>query len=140
MAVKRFDSLVGTNPGIALGIDLDFLETRVATSVHYISNTAIDCSAGLTTLLSLTGKFEILFLGIAAINVNDVDQLQLIIDGVTIMDEDGMTVNATTIYPWGPIDLDNGKILFGCDSSLTFKCETTADTSITFEYSVRPVL
>ena len=139
MAVKTFRDLAEPGPGTRLAVDLDFMETRAGTSVSY-SSALVDASAGLTTLFSLTGKFYISWLGIGAVLANDMDHVKLTIDGVVIVDDDGMTVNATTIYCWGALDQDNGESDFMCNESLLFECETNTDTSVNASIGARAIL
>lgn len=105
----------------------------------YIILTAIDATAGLTTILSLTGKFLVNLLYFQGLTANDVDQIKLTIDDVVIFNEDGLADNAATHTLWGAIDGDHGN-QFMCDSSLLLELETNVDSDFDFYYTVRPIL
>lgn len=140
MASKPLREIIDIGAGSRLAIELDFMETRAATTVNYEQQGLIDASAGLTTLLSLTGRWEIQWFGLSAILANDIDHLKLTIDGVVICSQDGLSSNATTWYPFGPVDGDNGFAHYMCDSSLLMEVEMSTDTAITFSWAVRAIL
>ena len=106
---------------------------------QYVSVTAIDATGSLTTLLSLTGKFIVDMLALGLLTTGDIDKIKLTIDGVVIWNETGMSVNGASAFLIGTSLSDNWYQL-QCDVSLLLQLQTTVDTSISLNYSVRPIL
>jgi len=140
MAVKPLTSLLGQNAGVRLAPQLDYFSTRAASSVPYQQLGGLDITAGLTTVVSLTGKFEILGIWANLIGAADIDQIKMTIDGIVVSDSDEWRGNTTVMNPYGASDMDNGLARFRCDESFLFQMEADSDASMTFTYSVRAIL
>ncbi len=138
MAAKTLQSLAGAQFLPLLAPDLTSWSDRV-NGQAYASVTAINASAGLTTMLSLTGKFLIDILFLDSMTSNDVEGVKLTIDGVVIWSETGLSSNGVTEPILGQSDADHGHQI-RCDASLLLEIDTTADTSIDLIYQVRPIL
>lgn len=139
MAVKPLTAMIGQNYGVRLAPDLTWFTDR-SQNARSTQITSIDCSAGLTTLLSLTGKFELQLLYMDGLTTNDIDQIKLTMDGVVIWNTDGMSVNTTLWSLMGKADGDTGPHGLICHTSFLLEMETTADTAINFVYMIRPIL
>lgn len=142
MGTKTLSQVIGGSHGIRLAPDLLFPKNKIDT-VAFVIVSAIDASAGLTVLLNLIGAFEIRMLRLSALTTNDIARIKLTVDGVVIWDVDPVTNNATSeVYIGENWNSNNGKVSESiiCDSNFKFEVETDADTSITLDYAVRPIL
>ena len=137
MAVKSFLSLAGGQVVPQLAPDLTSFSSSNSAGQVFVG--AINATAGLTTLLSLTGKFGISMLYLSGLTTNDVEGVKLTIDGVVIWEEASMSVNSATKTLVGN-NLANHGFHMRCDSSLLLELDTISDTSINFTYLVRPLL
>jgi hypothetical protein len=139
MAVKPLNALVGQNAGVRWAPDLTWLADHTLNQ-QYKLITAIDATGSLTTLLSLTGKFQISMIWASLISSNDVDQWKMTIDGVVIHNEDGMSSNSTNHFAMGQGDMDHGFQPFQCNASFLLEAEMTVDASFSLYYHIRPIL
>lgn len=131
----------GGGGGLPLAPDLTYPADKQAI-VIYTNVSGIDASAGLTTLLSLTGKFSIASLLMTSLTANDIAQVRLTVDGIIIWNVDPVTNSASEAYIGGGITAANihGLEDIRCESSFLFEMETDADTSIAMTYIARPLL
>lgn len=139
MTIKASGLVGGSLP--ALVPDLTF-PSSLKVQAGYSEVTGIDASGGLTTLLSLTGKYQISMLSLADLTAENIT-IKMTVDGVVIWN-DTFAVPITTmsligliIVPSTGASLVNG---FQCNSSFLLELQTATDTSITFDYAVRPIL
>lgn len=139
MAVKPLSALVGPNHGVRPAPNLTWAND-VSNAANYVIVSGINAAGGLTTILSLTGRFEILVLTVQNLASNGMDQIRLTIDGAIIWDEDGLITSGTAFPLIGAVDGDHGPQGISCDSSFLFEIEMNADTSIDVIYWVRPIL
>lgn len=124
--------------GIKLAPDLTFpASATFGTTSPSITITGIDASSGLTTLVSLVGKFAVSFMLIGNATIENIT-LKLTIDGVPIWN-DTMLSGSTLSNLVGDLG-DNATNEFICDSSLLLEAQTLTDTSIDFTYLARPIL
>ena len=121
-----------------LAPDLSFPSDR-AVGQEYIEVTGIDCSSGLTTVLSLTGgKFAIPFVRMVNMT-NESVTIKLTIDGVVIYN-DTFVLGTTSYQVIGNADASpNDILIIQCDSTFLLECNTTADTSIDLRYIAKPI-
>ena len=140
MTVKTFQSLVPSEGIQLLAPQLDFITTRAATTVPYQNISAIDASGGLTTLLSLTGKWWIRMIFMSGMTSNDVDHYKLTVDGVVVFEEDGLGSNNTNYGHFGALDMDWGDMGVVVLSSFLLQMETNVDTSMNLSYIAQPIL
>ena len=106
----------------------------------YVWVTGIDASAGLTTALSLTGKFAIDLLQFVGLT-NESITVKLTVDGVIIWNDTYVT-GATTLRLFG-LNESGGEdtpSTMQCNESLLLEIQTTTDTSIDLYYVARPIL
>tara|TARA_R110002096_G_scaffold252924_1_gene445850 strand:- start:113 stop:523 length:411 start_codon:yes stop_codon:yes gene_type:complete len=100
---------------------------------------AIDASSGLTTALSLTGKFSIDLLQFSLLTAENIT-VKLTIDGVVIWN-DTFSVVGTTLQLFGSDSSTSTTIsTMQCEASLLLEIQTATDTDISLDYTARPVL
>lgn len=102
----------------------------------------IDASAGLTTALSLSGKYAIRLLQFEDLT-NEACTIKLTIDGDVLFDRTSTFGAACTII--GKTQPDGvghfqAEEAYACNSSLLLEIETATDTSISLRYIVRKIL
>ena len=139
MGTKTLLSLVGNDALTKLAPDLNYPQDKSLGSV-FISVGGINATGGLTTVLSLTGKFIISKLWMSLATVNDISQVKLTIDGVVIWDVDPLTNAATDPFISGTNSHLAGNEALRCDASFLLEMQTDADTNMTVNYAVRPIL
>tara|TARA_R110000851_G_scaffold239895_1_gene392594 strand:- start:16 stop:432 length:417 start_codon:yes stop_codon:yes gene_type:complete len=128
----------GGGGGVALAADLTYPSSRFP-QTNYKQISGIDASAGLTTMLNLTGKFIISYLEFSSLTAES-NTAKLTVDGVVIWDS---SYTAST----------QGSLLLGsnggaseisesitCNNSFLLEYQTATDPSITFKYLARPIL
>jgi hypothetical protein len=112
---------------------------RASSSVNYDQVTGIDGSSGLTTALSLTGKFAVSSLAFESM-INELVTVKLTIDGVVIYN-DSQTVTSTVFSVVG-VRLSSSFPTEGSylvNSSLLLEISTATDTSVILNYIARPI-
>lgn len=139
MAAKTLSSLIGGG-GVRLAPDLNYPLDNANTVYKVVSG--IDCSAGLTTVLSLTGAWTIGSILITGLTVNDVALVKLTIDGVVIWNVDPNTNSTSSAVVGGGTSSANllGIEDIRCDTSFLFEMETDVDTNLTMTWYSRPIL
>ena len=138
MGTKTLISLVGSNALPRLAPDLTWYSSK-GTNTNVTIVSGINCTGGLTTVLSLTGAFFIHLLYLSLLTTNDIAAIKLTVDGVVIWNESGLSSNGTIEPFFGAVSMDNG-VQFQCQESLLFELHCTADNSIQLSYYVRPIL
>ena len=138
MGTKTLSQLVGNNVHI-LGPDLDFPKDKADGSI-YVSVGGIDATGGLTTVLSLTGRFLVLNLVLNDIIASNIATIKLTVDGVVVWNVDPLTNSATEPYIGRPIFSPDAVMEpVGCESSFLFQVQMDSDTDISVLYVVRPL-
>jgi exopolysaccharide biosynthesis protein len=99
----------------------------------------IDASAGLTTALSLTGRFAVDWLRFDFLTAES-NTFKLTIDGVVIFNETVLTPTAQSIIGQlgSSTSINDGSYLV--QDSLLLEVQTTTDNSIELQYLARPIL
>lgn len=97
--------------------------------------TGIDGSAGLTTALSLTGKFYISLIRFQDLTLENIT-IRLTIDGVIIWDS---TFLVGTSAPQNLLG-DTPSEVIQCNSSFLLEIATTTDNNCQLYYLARPIL
>ena len=121
-----------------LAPDLTFPATLLGQN-GFANVSAIDASAGLTTALSLSGKFAINLLTFNSLS-SEVITVKLTIDGVVIWN-DSSTANINLQLLGSNTRADaNVPESITCNTSLLLEVQTTTDTSIGLSYLARPIL
>lgn len=142
MATKTLSQVLGggSGGGVLLAPDLDFPKNS---QFGLISTTVggIDASGGLTTILSLTGKFQIQNLWMTLLVVDDINTVKLTVDGTVIWNVDPLVNSATESFiamnaTGEPHALES----IICLTSFLFEMQMDSDTSITLNYVLRPIL
>ena len=97
----------------------------------------IDASAGLTTALSLTGKFAIDYLNFGGV-LSENMTIKLTVDGTVIWNDTFVAGNANQLFFGG----SSGGIAESaqCNSSLLLEVQMATDTDINLSYSARPIV
>lgn len=139
MADKTLSTVIGGGGSLPrLAPDLTYPGDRVSSNAPYIQVTGIDASSGLTTLLSLTGKFSITYLELNQL-IAENNTCKLTVDGVVIWNDTYAT--QTIDYLLGSRGVANIQIAesIQCNSTFLLEYETETATNITFNYLVRPL-
>ena len=139
MADKTLQSLVGGGGGIKFAPDLNF-PSSLSPGSGYSQVSGINATGGLTTVLSLSGKFTIDVLWFSSLNAETIT-IRATLDGELLWDD---TFNCTAkIYLLGGLGISSGvsgPISTICEESFTLEIQTTTDPDIDFNYLVRPIL
>lgn len=101
----------------------------------------IDASSGLTTVISLTGKFSVRLMRLDSLIAEQIT-IKLTIDGVVIWN-DTFTLTSTGLWLWGFEQSGSAKTIvedFICEESLLLELQTTTASSVDFRYNIRPIL
>ena len=125
--------------------DLLFFDRQGGSNIIY-STATIDASGGLTTALSLTGKYMLNSVGFVNLT-NETVTVKLTIDGVIIINNtftvSGTSISVINTYNGVSATTTLSQMGFtpvGCDSSFLLEIQTATDTSILLQYNVRPIL
>lgn len=124
-----------------LAPDLTYPSSKSSDGQPYYQATGINASAGLTTVLSLTGSFAISMLGFESMTAEQVT-IVLTVDG-EVKWNDTFTLSSDELWLLGSNSSPVNNIpeaVYGCRSSLTLEIQTATDTSIDFLYMVRPIV
>lgn len=137
MASSLLSSVTGGGVLPQLAPDLKFPSDKNSlTNTTLISG--IDGSSGLTTALSLTGKFIVSYISLANF-VAETSTVKLTIDGVVIWN-DTFTTATGTDYFIGNVVANYTDVTLQCNSSFLLEIATTTDTSVDLTYVARPIL
>lgn len=139
MVAKTLSQLLGGNiPKLA--VDTDFPKDKPnGVAVFTVLN--INAVGGLTTILSLTGKFAIHALWMSGLTGNNIATVKLTIDGVVVWNVDPLT--NTTVERYIGSALTDGNAWterLMCETSFLWEMEMDSDTTIHLNYAVRPIL
>lgn len=134
MADIALSSIIDGGSLPRLAPDLNFIVDK-----HPLGYTAVnfDPSGGLTTALSLTGKFAIPFLRLVNI-ASESYTVKLTIDGVVIWNSSRSLANEE--YLLGQNTGNWADIPIMCNSSFLLEVQSTADSSVFLFYTARPIL
>jgi len=137
MTIKLSSKASGELPRLAP--DLTYPTDKSSATIGWIKVSGIDASSGLTTALSLTGKFVITFLQFSNLT-NESLVVKLTVDGVIIWN-DTIPSSGTLNNLLGAIDATNSPAEFiQCDTTFLLEVQTATDTSIDLDYLARPIL
>lgn len=142
MTIKT--SSLGGGGGIpALAPDLTWPASKAVSSVGYKRITGINATAGLTTALSLTGKFLINGLIFDSMT-SETYTVKLTVDGVVIWNDSMTSIGSSTLVLYGSASSSfsnsTNELGFICNTSLLLEIQSTTDTSVNLEYIARPIL
>jgi len=106
-------------------------------AASYQQVVGIDASAGLTTALSLTGKFAVSYLNFGGV-LSENMTIKLTIDGGVIWNDIFAAASANQLFFGGV----SGGIAesMECNNSLLLEVQMATDTDITLSYLARPLL
>jgi len=128
---------VGGGSFFKLAVDLDYPSSLLTTN-SYSQVFPIDASGGLTTALSLTGKFAVSHLDFRNM-IAESNTYKLTIDGVVVMNDTFSSSTSQSIV--GSNNTTSyDPIVIVCESSLLLEIQTATDTSILLNYVARPIL
>ena len=104
-------------------------------TAHYKQIVGINATAGLTTALSLSGRFFIELIQFINLTAETIT-VKLTVDGVTIWND---TFTSGTSLPLiGNTSVGSNAVK--CDSTFLLEIQTATDTSIDLRYIARPIL
>lgn len=123
--------------------DLTYFSTKAVSSNGISTISAINPSAGLTTAISLSGKWAIFGLLFPS-PLAETYTIKETIDGVVTLNE-SFTANTTGISVWngqsGSLSSAPGlQSAFGCNSTYLLEIQSTTDTNIDLQYNASPLL
>ena len=105
----------------------------------YKEITGINASLGLTTALSLSGKFAISLLRFGGASA-ELMTVKLTVDGVIVWN-DSYTGTSTQQYLLGNTSAGAGvSETIECNTSFLLELQTATDTSVNLQYMARPIL
>lgn len=132
---------------IELAPDLTYPSDKLLDPSTNKQITALDATGGLTTALSLTGKFAISFLFFSVISNGQTLAIKLTIDGIVIWNDIGFTFSdagGELALLGGPNTVGSGDKVMAetiiCKETFLLEIQTSSDTSITFQFLARPIL
>ena len=103
-----------------------------------ITVTNIDGSSGLTTALSLSGKWSISLLRFQNLTSESIT-VKMTVDGVVIWNT-SLTPPSSILTLLGHIGTSSTREFFQCESSLLLEIQTTTDNNCQLAYVARPIL
>tara|TARA_R110002153_G_scaffold47169_1_gene133393 strand:+ start:135 stop:665 length:531 start_codon:yes stop_codon:yes gene_type:complete len=141
IAQYLIDNPVGGGGLPQLAPDLTYPGDRKNQNLRtYKEITGINASLGLTTALSLSGKFAISLLRFITIAPEPMT-IKLTIDGVVIWNDLFTGAAATSQYLLGNIQAGMGvSEAIQCNTSFLLEIQTATDTSVDLYYMARPIL
>ena len=127
-----------------LAPDLTFpsgLTGSTTQTIYQISG--IDASAGLTTAINLSGKWEVSAAAFRNLTAES-STFKLTVDGVVIWNAAKVTGTAQVLLGGAlnsaDTDVNNYDTPIQCNTSFLLEIQTTSDNSISFEWMGRPIL
>ena len=139
MADKTLNSLVGGGGGIKFAPNLNFPSSLTAQR-GFVVVEGINATGGLTTILSLSGKFIIDGLWFTGLSTEAVT-IRATLDGELLWDDTFASgVGYLLGGPAGSNNSVSGATSTICEESFTLEIQTTTDTDFDFNYLVRPIL
>jgi len=123
--------------GVMLAPDLTFPSSRL-TSTNYIRISGIDATGGLTSALSLTGKFSVDLVRLNLLTAETIT-VKLTVDSVVVWNDTFTCTTALPLIgsPTGDADMNPSII---CQESFLLEVQTATDNNISLEYLARPIL
>jgi len=122
-----------------LAPDLTYPSSPTTGSVTYQVITGINGTGGLTTALSLTGKYAVMFLEFLSVVAENVT-IKLTIDGVVIWNENFTSSSSIALFGNNSGANAGPNEILQCETSLLLEIQTTTDTSVQLNYLARPIL
>ena len=130
---------VGGGGGLPeLAPDLTF-PSSLSAGVAYKETTGIDATSGLTTLLSLTGKYMISMLEIRSL-ISESITVKLTVDGNVIWNDTFVLASTVLLLLGNNLTSSTATDYFSCTSSFLLELQTTTDTDVTFRHLERPII
>tara|TARA_R110000787_G_scaffold174803_1_gene287353 strand:+ start:34 stop:450 length:417 start_codon:yes stop_codon:yes gene_type:complete len=102
----------------------------------------IDASSGLTTVLSLTGKFAISYIAFTN-QTTELNTYKLTIDGVVVWSNTHTATTATDVFLGSVTQTGSSWVsdtIITCEQTFLLEVQTATDTSINLQYLARPIL
>ena len=144
MTIRTSSLSGGGGGGFKLAPDLSYISNN-RTSAEGYQEVIIDPSAGLTTAISLTGKFAVSSMGVSNTTAESFT-IKLTIDSVVIIN-DTFTASSSGISILNAVNgtaqssvAYNGIGAIVCESSLLLEVQSTTDTSVNVNFVARPIL
>lgn len=133
----RTSSFGGTGGIPKLSPDLTF-PADINANDGTLTISGIDGSAGLTTALSLTGKWSIGMLRFNSLTAENVT-IKLTVDGIVIWDAT-QSIPSTFFQLLGNVSTSSCREYISCNSSFLLEIQTATDTDCSLNYVARPIL
>lgn len=132
-------SNLGGGNGFKLAPDLTY-PSDIAAGTGIKQVVGINAVGALTEALGLAGKFAISFLQFSSVASESIT-IKLTVDGVVIWN-DTFSNTSPSINLLGTDQSVSNTVAetVVCNSSASLEIQTTADASVTLQYSVRPIL
>ncbi len=141
MTDKTLSSVIGSALLPTLAPDITYPADKYS-NTNYKVITGIDASAGLTTALSLTGRFVVAFLGFTSQESEPI-RYKLTVDGVVLWDSSHTPPSSALDVLVGGSGIPNvhaaNDLTIPCEASLLLQVHTATDTSIQLNYIARAI-
>lgn len=123
--------------GVMLAPDLTFPSSRLGRT-NYVRVVGINATAGLTSVLNLTGKFSVDLVRLTELTTETIT-VKLTVDSVVVWNDTFTCSSFLPLIgsPTGDADMSPSII---CQDSFLLEVQTTADSNISLEYLARPIL
>lgn len=124
-----------------LSPDLSYPSTKAGAS-NVTTITPIDTTGGLTTMLSLTGKYAVSFLLLSQLASENIT-VKLTVDGVVIWDDTyANTATTSSVFLGSSSSLSSigSDSIIACATDLLFEVQTITASSVLFQFIARPIL
>jgi len=130
---------VGGGGGLPqLAPDLNYPATINGTA-GYINIGGLDVSSGLTTILDLSGKYEISLIHLTGMTSNESMSFKMTVDGVVIWNAVGFN-SSTSFKLFGEVGGLGTPAAIQCNTSVKVEVHIPTDTSIGLNYIARAIV
>lgn len=133
----RTSALGGSGGAVRLGADLTWPSASDASGG--VQSVTFDPSGGLTTALSLTGKFATTWLELFDLTNSETYTVKLTVDSVVIWN-DTFAHSSGALFLLGYALNNYPDVPIQCNSSLLLEVQSTVDTSVGLRYKTRPII
>lgn len=120
-------------------LDADLSWPSIANASSGFPSVTVDPSGGLTTILSLSGKFAISYAELFSLTNAENYTVKLTVDGQVIWNETFAAVG-TNAYLIGTQNNTYQDVPTSCEATWLLEVQSTVDTSVGLRYKVRPIL
>ncbi|MBE16514.1 MAG: hypothetical protein Unbinned6354contig1000_1 [Prokaryotic dsDNA virus sp.] len=122
-----------------LAPDLTWPSAPATANVTYVQVLSINATGGLTTALSLTGKYAVSHLAFINMTAETVT-VKMTVDDVVIWNDTFTSGNAVELFGSRTVSGAGPDEVMMCEKSLLLEVQTATDTDIRLNYVARPIL